>query len=63
MARIIEVVVSPTGETTVQTKGFAGGDCLQASRWLEQALGIASDDRKTAEFYAAAENEQHVEQQ
>jgi hypothetical protein len=63
MARIIEVVVSPTGETTVQTKGFAGGDCLKASRWLEQALGIAGDDRRTPEFYQQADTEQHVEQQ
>ena len=38
MARIIEVVVSPTGETTVQTKGYSGGDCLNASQWLEKAL-------------------------
>src|SRR6266850_1284097 len=42
MARIIEVVVSPTGETTVQTKGYAGSDCLQASRFLEEALRLAT---------------------
>jgi Protein of unknown function (DUF2997) len=63
MSRVIEVVVLPTGETTVQTKGYVGGDCMQASRWLEQALGIAANDRKTSEFYQRAENEQHVEQQ
>jgi hypothetical protein len=51
MARIIEVTVSPTGEATVQTKGYAGGDCLQASKFLEQALGVAAADRHTAEFY------------
>ena len=51
MARIIEVVVSPTGETTVQTKGYAGTDCLQASRFLEQSLGVVTtEDRKTAEL-------------
>ena len=32
--RIIEVTVSPQGETTVQTKGYAGADCLQASKFL-----------------------------
>jgi hypothetical protein len=51
MPRIIEVVVSPKGETTVQTKGYAGGDCLQASKFLEQALGVATADQKTNEFY------------
>ena len=47
MAKIIEVIVSPTGETTIQTKGFAGGECQQASKWLEQALGVSTADRKT----------------
>jgi hypothetical protein len=60
MARIIEVVVSPTGETTVQTKGYAGADCLQASRFLEQALGVCATDNKTAEFYHAAQTQQQV---
>ena len=53
MARIIEVTVSPTGETTVQTKGYTGSDCLQASRFLEEALGVKSSDRPTSEFYAS----------
>ncbi len=48
--RVIEVIVSPQGETTVQTKGYAGTDCLQASKFLEQSLGVVTDDRKTMEF-------------
>ncbi len=51
MSRIIEVIVSPTGETTVQTKGYAGADCLQASLFLEQALGVKTGDKPTPEFY------------
>ena len=62
MARIIEVVVSPTGETTVQTKGYAGADCLLASRFLEQALGITTSDRKTAEYHLTAPVQQQVQQ-
>ena len=60
MARVIEVVVSPTGEATVQTKGYSGGDCLRASRFLEQALGTATADRKTEEFYQTAPVEQQA---
>ncbi len=63
MSRVIEVVVSPKGETTVQTKNYTGSDCLQASKWLEQALGITTADRKTSEYYESAQNEQHVQQQ
>lgn len=62
MSRVIEVVVSPQGETTVQTKGYSGNDCLQASKFLEQALGIVSADHKTAEFYQATATEQHIQQ-
>jgi hypothetical protein len=62
MSRLIEIVVSPTGEATVQTKGYAGADRLRASRFLEQALGIPSAERKTAEFYATTTAEQQVRQ-
>ena len=62
MPRIIEVIVSPKGETRLQTKGYAGSECLQASKFLEQALGVITAETKTAEFYAASNNEQHVQQ-
>jgi hypothetical protein len=62
MSRIIEVIVSPQGEITVQTRGYRGSDCLRASKFVEQALGVATDDRKTAEFFAVAPNEQQVQQ-
>ncbi len=54
MTRLIEITVSPTGETTVQTRGYAGGECLQASKFLEQALGVVASDRKTVEFFQTA---------
>ncbi len=54
MARIIEVLVTPKGETTLQTKGYTGSDCQQASKFLENALGLVTADRKTTEFYEQA---------
>jgi hypothetical protein len=51
MTQSIEVLVSPKGETTIQTKGFAGAACREASRFLEQALGAGTSERLTAEFY------------
>ncbi len=62
MPRIIEVTVSPRGESTVQTKGYAGSDCLAAARFLEQALGVAAPDIKTAEFYQGQPAEQPLRQ-
>ena len=52
--KIIEVVVSPTGETKVETKGFAGAECRTASQFLESTLGTASQEQLTAEFHQAA---------
>ena len=60
--KIIEVVISPKGETSIQTRGYAGGDCLQASKWLEEALGIAQAERKTPEFYESAQTQQQIQQ-
>ena len=62
MPRIIEVTVSPKGEATVQTKGYVGGECLAAGRFLEQALGIAAVDRKTAEFFRGESSDQALTQ-
>ena len=62
MARISEVTVSPQGETTVHTKGYAGSECRQASQFLEQALGVTLQDRNTAELYADVQAEQHTRQ-
>ena len=63
MNRVIEMKVSPQGDVTVQTKGYTGSNCLQASKFLEQALGVSLSDNKTAEFYQAVATDQHVEQQ
>ena len=62
MPRIIEVTVSPRGETTVQTRGYTCGDCLAAGKFLEQALGLSTVDVKTAEFYQGQAAEQPLRQ-
>ena len=41
MNRIIEIIVTAKGETTVTTKGFTGSSCRDASKFIEQALGSA----------------------
>ncbi len=49
--KIIEINVSPKGEATVQTKGFAGSQCRQASEFIEKALGRRTGEQVTAEFH------------
>ena len=62
MKKIIRVIVSPRGETRVETKGFAGGECREASRFLEQALGQPVGEQLTAEFYQVEATEQRIQQ-
>ena len=52
--RTIEVVVSPKGRTTITSRGYAGTSCRDATRALEQALGVVQSDRPTPELYQAA---------
>ncbi len=63
MSRIIEIIVTPTGETTVQTKGFSSDSCRDASKFLEEALGQRNSERLTAEFYRTAPTETQNRQQ
>jgi hypothetical protein len=58
MSQTIEIIVSPTGKTTVQTKGFAGASCQDASRSIEQALGQRTGEQLTAEFHQASVEQQ-----
>ena len=56
-ARTIEVLVSPSGQTSIQTRGFAGDSCRHASKALEQALGLVEREQLTAEFHQASVNQ------
>jgi len=62
MNRIIEIVVSPNGQTQVQTKGFVGSQCRQASQFIEQALGQSISEQLTAEFHQQASTQQSHQQ-
>ncbi len=59
--RTIEILVSPQGETRLETKGFAGASCRDASGFIESALGEKSSDRPTAERYqvSAGQEQDH----
>ena len=53
MSKIIEIIVSPKGETRLKTKGFAGEECREASKFLEEALGMKQAEQMTAELHTA----------
>ena len=52
MNEIIEIIVSPTGQTKLETKGFVGAECKEASKCLETALGEQAREELTAAFFS-----------
>ena len=62
MKRMIEVIVSPTGETNVETKGFAGSSCRDASRFVEEALGKRIGEQLTSEFHQTTAQRQSAQE-
>jgi hypothetical protein len=49
--KIIEFIVSPQGRSRIETKGFSGPSCRDASRELQNALGCRSSERMTNEYH------------
>ena len=60
--KTIEITVDPKGQSKVETKGFTGGECREASRFLEQALGTRSAETLTAEFHQGQQAAQEIRQ-
>ena len=56
--KTIEVVISPAGETRIETKGFAGSQCRNATRLLETALGKSTAEQTTPEFHVQTNKHQ-----
>jgi hypothetical protein len=60
--RTIEITVDPRGQIKVETRGFTGGECREASRFIEQALGQRIDEKLTTEFYQDQSTDQQLRQ-
>lgn len=57
MSKTIQITISPKGETKIETSGFSGSSCQDATRALEAALGAKTSETFTGEYYTAT-NEQ-----
>jgi Protein of unknown function (DUF2997) len=61
MSQTIDVIVHPDGTTRVETRGFVGNSCRQASRFLEAALGTRASETLTSEYFQFAEGREVVQ--
>jgi hypothetical protein len=62
MNRTIEIIISPAGEIQIDAVGFKGPDCEQATRFLEEALGVVRQKVKKPEYHqrGTRSNQQRV---
>ena len=58
MSKIVTVTVSPSGGTKIETFGFEGASCQDATKDLERALGGKSDETLKSEYYTQTNTEQ-----
>jgi len=51
MNRSIEILIAPDGTLTIDAVGFKGADCDQATKFLEQALGLTAGKQRKPEYH------------
>jgi len=59
--KTIEITVSPKGETQVETAGFTGNECRDASKFIESALGKSVGETLKPEFHVQNYNQNSVD--
>jgi hypothetical protein len=60
--KTIEITVSPTGQSKVETRGFTGGECREASRFVELALGTRAAETLTADYHQGQQTARELRQ-
>ena len=53
----IEIIISTDGQSRIETRGFTGSHCRDASRFLEGALGKVSSEQLTAEYHQSIQHQ------
>ena len=59
--KIVQIVVSPKGDTAIETKGFSGNQCQKASQFLTAALGQKVKEQLKPEFHLPINQEGAIE--
>jgi len=54
----IDVWISPEGAITLDAVGYTGSTCEEATRFLEESLGIVGRKQRTRDYYRRQKNQQ-----
>ena len=49
--KTIEIIITPTGDVSIDAVGFKGNDCEQATKFLEHALGANTRRVQKPEYH------------
>ena len=60
MKRTIEIIIGSTGEIKIDAIGFKGPDCEQATKFLEEALGVIGQKTKKPEYHQRTQQNQQL---
>ncbi len=60
--KTITITVDTNGQAKVETTGFAGTECRDASKFVEQALGRTTGEILTADFYRIEHTRQNLQE-
>ena len=61
--KTIQLVVACDGSSRIETRGFSGDACRDASRFLEEALGVRLSETLTPEFHSEASEPDREQEQ
>ena len=59
MIKHIVVQIDLEGEITIEAMGFKGAECAEATKAIEEALGVKTGGSKKPEYYQSATQVQH----
>ena len=57
--KTITIIVSPDGKTKIETDGYTGSACREASEFIEQALGRKTGEQFKSEYFLEENNNLH----
>ena len=59
----IDVWISPEGAITLDAVGYTGSTCEEATKFLEESLGIVGRKQRTRDYYRRQKNQQSTKDQ
>ena len=62
MSKTIIVTITPDGEANVETTGFVGRECIEATAGVKTNLGLVTEASPTAEYHRQIKEVDHVKQ-